>query len=151
VSDLQSPSAVRDFVRQAHAGQTDKQGRDYYLHHLLPISKLLREHGDHAEMAGLLHDVLEDTSVTVEDLIALGVPTNVVRAVESVSKRAGELYEDLIARAAADPLGRLVKLADNEWNLDGLASLAKTDPATAARLKEKYETARGKLLDAGGG
>ena len=142
---------IRDFVLRAHAGQVDKQGRNYYLHHLIPISEKLRIHGEHAEMAGLLHDVLEDTAVTVEDLDALGVPADVVRAVVSVSKQPGEAYDDLIARAAADPLGRLVKLADNAWNFDGLHDLAKTDPATAERLKTKYERARGMLEAAGDG
>jgi hypothetical protein len=45
----------------AHQGQVDKQGRDYYLAHLRPIAEALRPHGPHAEMAGALHDIVEDT------------------------------------------------------------------------------------------
>lgn len=138
--------AVRDLVRRAHAGQVDKQGRDYVTSHLEPIAELLVQHGEDAEMAGLLHDILEDTATTPEDLLAAGVPKHVVRAVESVSKRPGESYDVLIERAAADPLGRLVKLADNAWNLSSNESLAETDPQAAARLKEKYERARTRLL-----
>lgn len=141
-----SLAAVRDLVRQAHAGQVDKQGRDYLTAHLEPISALLAEHGEDAEMAGLLHDILEDTRTTSEELLEAGVPAHVVRAVESVSKRPGEPYDELIERAASDPLGRLVKLADNRWNLDSNAALAEVDPVKAHELRLKYEKARARLL-----
>lgn len=63
-----------------------------------------------------------------------------------MSKRPGEPYSQLIERAAADPLGRLVKLADNARNLENNDELARTDPETAARLRERYERAREWLL-----
>lgn len=143
-----SLTAVRELVRQAHAGQVDKQGRDYITAHLEPIAGLLAQHGEDAEMAGLLHDVLEDTHVTSADLRGAGVPPHVVRAIESVSKRPGEAYDQLIERAASDPLGRLVKLADNRWNLDSNAALAEVDPVKANELRLKYEKARARLLRA---
>jgi len=143
-----SVDEVRDFARRAHEGQTDKLGRDYFTGHVLPIAELLDEHGPDAVMGGLLHDVIEDTEFTAQDLLELGVPDVVVRAVVSVSKVAGESYDELIARAAADPLGRLVKLADNAHNLASNDLLAATDPDAAARLRVKYETARKQLLDA---
>lgn len=141
-----SLTAVRALVRKAHAGQVDKQGRDYMTAHLEPISALLTEHGEEAEMAGLLHDILEDTEITSDGLLEAGVPAHVVRAVESVSKRPGEDYDKLIERAASDPLGRLVKLADNAWNLDSNAALAEVDPVKADQLRTKYEKARTRLL-----
>ncbi|XVX20384.1 DUF6308 family protein [Actinomycetota bacterium] len=139
---------VRGFVRAAHGTQQDKLGRDYYDGHLGPIAAKLAEHGVEAEMAGLLHDILEDTVVTADQLLRMGVPQEVVRAVESVSKRAGESYDALIERAAADPLGRLVKLADNAHNLESNDELANSDPELAGRLKIKYETARARLIRA---
>ena len=66
-----------------------------------------------------------------------------------MTKREGEPYELLIQRAAADPLGRRVKLADNELNLESNAALATIDPERAARLRTKYTTARQALLRAG--
>jgi (p)ppGpp synthase/HD superfamily hydrolase len=138
-------SDVLELVRRAHAGQVDKQGRDYVEHHLLPIAELLRPYGEEAYAAGLLHDILEDTATTSAELLAAGVPTAVVRAVESVSRRPGEPYEQLISRAAADPLGRLVKLADTWVNLTGLEALAGTDPVTAERLRVRYTSARARL------
>lgn len=141
-----SLDSVRVLVGRAHADQVDKLGRNYIASHLEPIAESLVEHGEDAVMAGLLHDILEDTAVTPDQLLAAGVPPRVVKAVESVSKRAGESYDDLIERARADPLGRLVKLADNAWNLASNAALAQTDPENAARLRRKYEHARLQLL-----
>ncbi|MEP9413608.1 phosphohydrolase [Gordonia sp. VNQ95] len=140
--------SVRDLARRAHAGQVDKMGRDYYTAHLEPIAERLAPLGPDAEMAGLLHDILEDTDVTVAELTDFGVPAHVIRAVVAVTKNDGEDYSAAIERAAADPLGRQVKLADNAQNLSGNAALAERDPQTAARLKQKYETARERLLAA---
>lgn len=139
---------VREFVRRAHAGQTDRLGRDYVRDHLEPVAAELAAYGADAEMAGLLHDVLEDTAVTAGELSGLGVPEQVVRAVEAVTRRPGEEYSAAIARAAADPLGRLVKLADNTVNLRSNAALAAVDPVAARRLRAKYEAARVRLLQA---
>ncbi|WP_220488372.1 hypothetical protein [Tessaracoccus sp. MC1756] len=76
-----------------------------------------------------------------------GVPDVVVRAVESVSwADENETCEELIERAAADPLGRLVKLADNALNLESNALLAEEDLGLATRLRAKNESARERLL-----
>jgi (p)ppGpp synthase/HD superfamily hydrolase len=139
--------ATRLAVR-AHEGQTDKAGRPY-AEHVLAVRDLLAGHGELAQMAGVLHDVLEDTDLTAEDLRARGCPAVVVRAVEAVSRRPGESYDDLVRRASADPLGRLVKLADNAHNADE-ARLAALPADRAARLRAKYARARRTLLAAGG-
>lgn len=139
---------ARQLAREAHARQTDKQGRDYYEAHLEPIAQALRAHGPEAEMAGLLHDVLEDTGTTADELRERGVPERVIEAVIAVTKIKGEPYDDTIARAAAHPLGRLVKLADNAHNLASNPALAEKDPVEAAELKDKYERARTTLLAA---
>ncbi len=127
------------FAARAHAGQVDKQGRDYFDYHLRPIAESLRPFGRRAYLAGLLHDVVEDTATTYAQLTALGLPATVVEAVRSVTRQDGELYPALIERAAADPLGRLVKLADNWHNLAGLDTLDEVD---RDRLRERYLAAR---------
>lgn len=128
----------------AHAGQVDKAGAPY-VNHVRAVAAALAGHGEHAVMAGLLHDIVEDTPMTLGGLRQLGYPDDVVRAVDAVTRRPGEAYLDLIQRAAADPLGRLVKLADNAHNArpDRLAAL---DPAVAQRLRAKYAEARAILL-----
>ena len=135
----------------AHQGQVDKQGRDYYLAHLRPIAEALRPHGPHAEMAGALHDIVEDTRdhpdparrYDVDRLRSLGVPEDVVRAIDALTARPGEPYlGGFIQRAAADRLGRLVELIENRRHLDESGHLARTDPNKARTLRE------GRLLPA---
>ena len=143
---------------RAHEGQVDRQGRDHYLAHLRPIAEALRPYGPHAEMAGALHDIVEDTRdhpdparrYDLDRLRLLGVPGIVVEAIDAVTRRPGEPYiSGLIRRAAAHPLGRLVELAHNAHNLAGNAELAGTDPEKARRLREgRYRPARRILLAA---
>lgn len=124
----------------AHRDQVDKAGRPY-IEHVRSVAELLAPHGDIAVMAGWLHDVVEDTPITLYRLVEMGFPPEVVAAVDSVTRREGEPYDDLIRRAAADSIGRLVKLADNATNSDE-SRLALLDDATAARLRRKYALAR---------
>lgn len=131
-------------AEHAHRGQVDKAGRPY-IEHPRAVARMLAEHGDHAVMAGLLHDVVEDTPVTLDDLRTAGYPSEVVDAVDSVTRRQGETYMDMIRRAAAHPLGRLVKLADNAHNGDE-ARLAVLEPAVAEFLRRRYAKARAVLL-----
>ena len=133
---LNTIAEVEAFVKQAHAGQTDQLGRDYFEHHLRPIADKLIDHSREAEMAGLLHDVLEDTDVTAEQLRELGVPEIVVTAVESVTKRDDEPYEQLIERSAAHPLGCVVKLADNALNQ--IHDRAHRAPRGASRTRKRH-------------
>lgn len=133
------PDAVA-FAARAHANQTDKAGRPY-IAHLLRVSDALAPYGPDAQMAGVLHDIIEDTGITAEDLLAAGFPPVVVEAVEACTRREGETYMNLIRRSAAHPLGRLVKLADNLDNSDE-DRLKALDPAVAARLRAKYARAR---------
>jgi (p)ppGpp synthase/HD superfamily hydrolase len=132
------------FAARCHEGQVDKAGQPY-IEHQRAVAAALVEHGDEAVMAGLLHDVVEDCGVTLDQLRAMGYPERVVAAVDSVSHRDGEAYLDAIRRAAADPLGRLVKLSDNATN-GSEERLALLDEATADRLRTKYAKARAVLL-----
>ena len=132
-------------ARTAHHGQVDKAGNPY-IEHVRAVANMLRPHGPEAVMAGLLHDIVEDTHITLNDLRDLGYPPAVVSAVNAVTRRPDETYMDLIRRAAADPLGRLVKLADNAHNSDP-ARLAVLDDETREWLRGKYARAR-ELLEA---
>ncbi|HTF12317.1 MAG TPA: HD domain-containing protein [Asanoa sp.] len=132
------------FAARCHEGQVDKAGLPY-IEHPRTVAAALVEHGDEAVMAGLLHDVVEDCGVTLNQLRAMGYSERVVSAVDSVSHRDGETYLDAIRRAAADPLGRLVKLSDNATN-GSEERLALLEAATADRLRRKYAKARAVLL-----
>lgn len=143
--------AVRTFVREAHLGQVDKLGRDYYHAHILPIAAGASLFGEQAEKAALLHDILEDTEVTANDLLARGIEPEIVSAVQSVSRLATESYEELIGRAMVHPIGKIVKLVDNAWNILSNPDLAKRDPQKAKQILEgRYLPARDRLLIAMG-
>jgi len=136
----------------AHLGQEDKQDRDYFVHHLVPIADGASVFGNQdVEDAAWLHDIIEDQGASTQWLTARGFNPVIVSAVDSVSERANEKYDDLIDRACADPVGRYVKLADNAWNILCNPEWKETDPEKAAnKLERDYLPARVKLLEACG-
>ena len=125
-------------ARRFHDGQVDKAGRPYIEH---PLRVMDRVTGDLEKLAAVLHDVLEDTELSSVDLIAAGCPERVLTALDALTRRAGEPYEQFVARAAADPLARAVKLADIGDNSDPVR-LAVLGPDDSARLQAKYAHAR---------
>jgi (p)ppGpp synthase/HD superfamily hydrolase len=106
--------AIRIAV-EAHRGQRDRGGAPYILH---PLRMMVRVQTDAERMAAVLHDVVEDTAWTLDDLRARGFPDEVLRAVDALTRREGETYEAFVERAAADSVARRVKIADLEDNLD---------------------------------
>jgi len=132
-----------EIAAAAHAGQVDKAGQTYILH---PLRVMLRVAAGNEQMAAVLHDVVEDTSVTLEQLALEGFPQEVLEAVEALTKRPGESRLQAAARAAAHPVARAVKLADNAENMDLTRITSPTDK-DFARLWE-YEQVRAFLLGA---
>ena len=125
-----------EIAARAHAGQVDKAGAPYILH---PIRMMLGVASLEARMAAMLHDVVEDSDVTLEQLRAEGFPEGVVGAVAALTKREGEDYEAFIRRVAPNVLARQVKLADLRDNSD-LSRIAQ--PSEGDRLRiEKYRRA----------
>jgi hypothetical protein len=70
------------------------------------------------QIVAVLHDVIEDTHITMDDLRAYGFSEPVLAALDAVTRRDGESYEAFIQRAKADPIGRRVKIADLIDNSD---------------------------------
>lgn len=125
-----------------HAGQRDKMGCAYFQH---PMRVAMRCRTDEEKMVALLHDTIEDTGVTAEYLLAEGFPQSVVDGILSVTNREGESYEDFVARAKQNLLGRVVKLHDLEDNLD-IFRLTTLDADMTARYN-KYLAARRFLME----
>ena len=103
------------FAREKHRGQTDKAGMPYIDH---PIRVAEHCASPEAKVVALLHDVIEDTDTTADSLRMEGFPDAIVEAVLAVTRRKGESYEDYIRRAVLNPIGREVKKADLEDNMD---------------------------------
>ena len=120
----------------AHEGQVDKAGAPYILH---PLRMMLAVATPAARMVAVLHDVVEDTSVTLEQLREEGFPDSVVEAVDALTKRDSENYEAFIRRVAPIPIAREVKLADLRDNAD-LSRIADPTEKDRARI-EKYRGA----------
>jgi (p)ppGpp synthase/HD superfamily hydrolase len=100
---------------QAHQGQKDKAGAPYVLH---PLRVMLRMGSDIEMMVAVLHDVLEDTQYTLLDLQQAGYPEEVLEALDCLTRRENETYEEFIERIKTNPLARRVKIADLEDNMD---------------------------------
>lgn len=124
----------------AHAGQADKGGAPYILH---PLKVMLRMSTLEERIVAVLHDVVEDCGVSLDDLRKEGFSEEVLTAIESVTKAPGESYEDFVERAAQNPIGRVVKLADLEENSD-LSRIASPSWEDLERV-EKYRRAIGRL------
>ena len=132
-----------EIAAKAHAGQVDKAGQPYVLH---PLRLMLAVRTPHERMAAVLHDVVEDTAVTLSDLEREGFPLEVIAAVQSLTKLPGEERIEAAHRAAANSIARSVKLADVTDNMD-LPRIASPSGQDFARLKE-YEQVRLVLLAA---
>lgn len=100
---------------EAHAGQVDKSGKPYIFH---PLRVCCRCFTDEEKMVALLHDTIEDTEITAEDLLSEGFPPYIVEAILSISRNEDETYEEFVKRTGLNPLGRAVKLHDLEDNMD---------------------------------
>ena len=102
-------------AKRAHEGQKDKAGQDYIIH---PIRVSERCDDPRAKIVALLHDTIEDSDVTADYLCEEGFTEEIVEAVVAVTHREGEEYDDYVRRAAQNELGRMVKRADLEDNMD---------------------------------
>jgi (p)ppGpp synthase/HD superfamily hydrolase len=123
---------------EAHASQQDKTGQPYALH---PIRVMGRVRSEHERMAALLHDVVEDSEWTLERLREEGFPAPVLEAVELVTRRESDSYEEFVARCAAHPVARAVKLADLLDNMD-LTRLQELDDRAVERLRRYLKAYR---------
>ena len=126
---------------KAHAGVVDKAGQPYILH---PLRVMLRLSTLDERVVAVLHDVLEDTKVTREELRAAGFGEPVIEALNSVTKREGEDYDAFVRRAAGNPIGRRVKLADLADNSDRgrLPNPTSEDEARFAKYERAMEMIR---------
>lgn len=133
--------AAYKIAKEKHAGQKDIGGKDYIYHPLYVASKVKTPE---AKVVALLHDIVEDTDMTLEDLAALGFPTKIVKAVDAVTKRKREGYFDYIDRVKKDPIATEVKIQDLKQNMD-LTRLGRKPLKRDLQRKMKYQKALGIL------
>lgn len=114
----------------AHASQRERNGDPYILHPLRVMGRIADTAG---RIVAVLHDVLEDTEITAQQLKDAGFSDTVLTAVDCLTRRPGEPYDEFVQRAACNPLARRVKLADLEDNMD-LRRLPAVLPKDADRM-----------------
>ncbi len=130
--DRQLEIAVK-IAEEKHAGQVDKQGVDYIYH---PIRVMNSLRGG-LKIAGILHDIIEDTDTTAEDLLEAGIDKRYVDIVECLTRKPDTSYFDYILRIRENPDAVKVKLADLHDNLrDGCPESLQARYLTAVDLLE---------------
>jgi (p)ppGpp synthase/HD superfamily hydrolase len=100
---------------QTHQNQTDRAGQPYILH---PLRVMFRLDGDIEKIVGVLHDVVEDSDLTLADIRAMGYSEEIVAALDGVTRRDSETYAEFVERSRQNPISLRVKLADLEDNMD---------------------------------
>ncbi|QDT14409.1 HD domain-containing protein [Alienimonas californiensis] len=103
-----------EIAARAHAGQRDKEGRPYLTHALRVTSRVAEADPNDldAQIVAVLHDVVEDSDVTFDDLRAEGFSERILAALKLVTHGPDQTYADYVVGCAADPIARRVKLAD---------------------------------------
>ena len=117
----------------AHKDQTDKSGLPYVFH---PIPLAEQMHDEDTTIVALLHDVVEDTDYTLEDLAAMGFDLVVIEALTLLTHDENVPYMDYVQTIKDNPVAKAVKLADLQHNSD-LSRLDTVDEKALAR-REKY-------------
>ena len=123
---------------KAHAGQKDKAGAPYLLHVLRVMMSV--EKMDERIVA-LLHDVVEDSETTIEELANEGFSKKILRAVELLTKTEHKTYEDYIQEINKNELARVVKSADlkDNMNISRLKTLTENDKLRIKKYKAAYK------------
>ena len=128
------------FAWQAHQGQTDHGGLPYIFH---PFHLAEQMPDEYSTAAALLHDVVEDTACTLEDLASAGFPQPVLEAVALLTHDPAVPYLEYVRRIAdaGNPIARRVKLADLHHNSDPgrLDSITPEDEALFERYRQALE------------
>jgi len=143
---LEDLAKAIDIAKSAHEGQVDKADKPYFEHVKTVaenVSEIIRswneEYDDfliQAQIVSYLHDVVEDTSLTIDDLWKLQIPVECILAIEVLTKIKGQDYSDYLAKVKQDKLATVVKIADLIHNSD-LSRLDVVTPEDSAR-HDKY-------------
>ena len=127
---------------EAHKDQVDKSGLPYVFH---PAHVAEQMTDEATTIVALLHDVVEDTDYTLEDLAAEGFEKEILEAVALMTHEDDVPYLDYVAKLKNNPIARAVKLADLAHNSD-LSRIGEIDEETRKRL-EKYKKATALLKE----
>ena len=131
-----------EIAKTAHNGQVDKKGKPYISHPLRVMNKM-----DTAseKIVAILHDVVEDSELTLKDLTASGFSDRIIEAIDAITKREGQQYENYLARVMNNSIAIKVKIADMTDNAD-ISRIPHPTDKDRARI-ERYKKNLPKLQD----
>jgi len=135
--ELENVAAAVCYI--AHLGQIDKSGVPYYLHPYR-VANYLDEKDHEGRTVAYLHDVLEDTKLTVSDLVSLMFPPEIIASVVTLTRVNNEPSDAYYARVRQNAVAKRVKKADIKDNTDP-KRLALLPKETSDRLIKKYSHA----------
>lgn len=119
-----------ELAAKYHAGQKDKGGHPYILH---PLRLMMQAKQMDHKIIAVLHDIVEDTSITFDDLRLVGFSDRVICGIDALTKRQGEKYEQAMARVMENPDAIEVKILDMTDNSD-LSRLPYVTPRDQIRV-----------------
>ena len=127
-----------EYAARKHAGQLRKDGTPYIAHPEAVAEQF--NYGDKAKTVAILHDVLEDTDATEEEIWLLGCDDEIVNAVKALTHDKNALtYMEYIKSISGNPIARMVKLADLRHNLSTIDSIE--DESCREFLRKRYQKA----------
>ena len=139
-------SKAIETAAKAHSGQLDKGGNPYILHPLRVMMNFCESESEAVKICAVLHDVAEDTDITLDDLRAEGFSVEVIDALDCLTKRDGENYDEFIGRILINEIACKVKNGDLADNMD-LTRIANPTEKDRQRVK-KYRDAADRIMDA---
>lgn len=131
-----------ELATKAHQGQVDKAGQPY-INHSLRVMNMVTTLSE--KIVAVLHDVIEDSDLTLEELVNLGFPQDIIAAIDAMTKRPKEDYDLYLNRVKSSAIATQVKIADLRDNMD-ISRIANPTDKDYQRL-EKYKKALKLLLD----
>ena len=100
---------------EKHKNQTDKAGNPYILH---PLHVMENVNSKEGKIVAILHDIIEDTDITENYLLKIGLSKRIVDAVVALTRSEDRDYQEYIKNLSSNPLAKEVKIADLEHNMD---------------------------------
>jgi (p)ppGpp synthase/HD superfamily hydrolase len=131
-----------EIATKAHAGQVDKAGKAYIGH---PLRVMEMGKSEDEKIIGVLHDVIEDTPLTIDDIAKEGFSTEIIDALQCVTKLHNETYAHFISRVLTNTLAIKVKINDLKDNMD-ITRLSKITDKDLERIR-KYQRAYNRLMN----
>ncbi len=132
-----------EIATRAHAGQVDKAGEPYILH---PLRVMLSRENGIERICAVLHDVVEDSEITFDDLCKEGFSEEIITVLDCLTNRNGESYDEFIYRILKNETACHVKLADLCDNMN-LSRIENPNEKDEARMK-KYSEAAERIMSA---